>query len=42
MLQLFPITQYLENTGEVPEIEDIMEFDGRGKEHLGHFVMQCK
>jgi hypothetical protein len=19
-----------------------MEFDGRGKEHLGHFVMQCK
>jgi hypothetical protein len=42
MLHLFSITQYLENTGEVPDIEDIMELDGSGKEHLGYFVMQCK
>lgn len=34
--------EYLENIGQVSEIEDVMKFDGSGKEHLSYFVMQSK
>jgi len=36
------MTQYLENVGEVSEIEDVMELDSSGQEHLQYFVMQSK
>jgi hypothetical protein len=34
--------EYLENVGQVSEVEYIMKFDGSGKEHLRYFVMQSK
>lgn len=32
--------QYLENIGEIPEVEDIVKFNGRGKECCSDFLMQ--
>lgn len=32
--------QYLEDIGEVPEVEDIVKFNGRGKKCCSDFLMQ--
>ena len=32
----------LEYVGEIPEVEDVVEFDGRGQERGRHLLVQCQ